>query len=563
MKRLLTALVLVLAHFLCSRPAYAQDSDVPDIDYILVVDVTRSMIGHGGTPDIFAEFKESIVSFIRRVDKGSRIFIAPFGTSVVDFRQFSIENDAGRATAINYVNALQATEWNTGVYDSMWDAFEKYQPFRKESSVALLIVYTDGKDNASKKSLNSVLSNFGLKKRDSDSCYYATLGVDLTESEVSTIEAYCTYGKFDEPQPLRVIRVLYPLLNFGNLYQPDSGREIAFRSEDEPPSDLRIILEGVFPALQQYGAYVSAQEIPFAPKQNIRITLVNPQSLPFGTYEGQLRLQPSDKSVVIVPSKVEVTFRYMPAGSCTPATSKLDIRLSEKANSYRASLATNCDDLARHGNGTFDVVLDPSIAGRVLINGSTVTGGIVRVRAADGDSLIIETSWTPGSRRSLRGAINLKGSDEVIVTASVIPVTISHARTPGDWLMMALGLLFVGLLVGATASYFATGHILPRKPTLEGSLVIDKPRNILPPITLEGMNELSIGQNTDILVDASGRLTLRAERHKKSVRVRVLADDGAVYLRRPGEKVAVAFGVETLQDGDYLEMAPYVLRYEA
>ena len=74
-----------------ARQSAAQDEPVPR-DVLILLDTTPSMVGEGGTPNIWADVQQRVVSLLQQEDPDAWVSIAPFAIGI------TIVADAGSLT---------------------------------------------------------------------------------------------------------------------------------------------------------------------------------------------------------------------------------------------------------------------------------------------------------------------------------------------------------------------------------------------------------------------------------------------------------------------------------
>lgn len=140
--RTLLLLLLVLC-FKHTTTAFAQDFKETKIIYLW--DVTLSMKGYNGAPDIYDKVKDALVQSIDGIeDESSTITVVPFQDKIVDTWSFPASK-TGKKQLIDKINSLNNNNiTNTNICQA-WDyCVEKLIEQHKSNFICLL---TDGTDN--------------------------------------------------------------------------------------------------------------------------------------------------------------------------------------------------------------------------------------------------------------------------------------------------------------------------------------------------------------------------------------------------------------------------------
>lgn len=564
------------------------------VDYLILIDVSGSMEGlpaGSGNANIFDKVQASINEFIGEVEPGANIIVAPFSAGLEGFRGFPVTNTGGTSQAQAYVSGLKATGSATHVYDSIEEAFSRYNSsVRKgEQRVAVLMVFTDGLDNSPNgRTMTEIMRVYGLKRQRHDWIYYNTLGVELSAADREAIEqsGFATYvhTKSGVVKPLITVEPRYPRLDFGNLMtDSDATRFMAFdvRGQSGLPEGFVLNQRTRFDSISEHGAAVEVTPNSVVPSGSatIKLALVNKQSLPHGEYEGSLIFESPNPQVLVVPSEIPVSFRYQPARTVVPGLSNMDLG---SANAFRAAGGTDTlrfdlpltyNSEALSEGGSFTVSIEEDAGASVLpphvfsINGQQGR----RREVAAGEQLqivaTIDENVRPGryEGRLLLG----DGMVEVDTQAREIAWRLKVEERPwslAQWALSLLSLLAV-LFVAVLVVGGLTTHRWPfwKKDRLErGRLTVVAPvAHAGEEVILKGRERVVIGSNGDELSDAGAAVVIRPERTGKAVAPKAVAQDGSPLLKRDGERFGSSFAAEVLHDGDRLLLPPYEIEYSS
>lgn len=588
LRSLLLPLLLALAPG-AARPQGAQTR----VDYLVLVDVSGSMSGlpaGSGHVDIFPKVQDALAHFITELPPGNRVSITPFAESLGPTRRFEVVDAASTAAAVAYVRSLQATGSQTHVYRSMREVFGRYTDERGNGGdrIAVLMVFTDGLDNGPERmTMHDVVREFGLRRRENDFVYYATLGVSLPPSEAAAL-AQSGFGAHDpspagDVHPVRVVQPRYGLLVFGNLKRDPAARRVLALDVQGAPGDLRLGTRTSFPSLAENGAYaeVTPRELPVLPEVQVGLRLVNPQGIAMGDYEGTIQLEPPDPRVIVVPRQIRARFTYaLPRTArvlAAPGGRRPTLELG-KVDPFRASggrtaaaslrLQLDAEAAARGGDVGVRVLQDAANATVLPPEALRVNGrpGDVQQLAVGGRTLELAVAVRrdqvrPG--RTYRGTLELSDGSVEVAGPRRIPWRFEVARAPLSALAIAVrAALALAALAGMAlfARYWASGGILP--PVLRGRLTVREPQEAWGrEIPLAGRRQVTLGSGSSELPDAGGRVRIVPERSRRRFRVKLLAEDGTVTIRRPGEAWDVPVAADTLQDADVIALPPYRLEY--
>jgi hypothetical protein len=576
-----------------ARPAAAQSGQT-HVDYVILIDVSGSMAGHpagSGNVDIFPKVKDAITRFISELPPGNSVLITPFAERLGQTQRFEIVDSTSARRAEDYVRSLEANGSETHVYEALGEVFGRYNQLRANEAerIGVLLVFTDGVDNGPQHlTMGDVVQRFGLQRRENDFLYYATLGVNLPERDVAALSesGFSTHdpSPSGDVHPVRVVQPRYGLLVFGNLQRnPASERVLAMDVQGTLPGDFRLRARTSFPVLAQRGTYVevSPSAVPVADTVRLGLRLVNAEQVPTGDYDGTIQLESPDPRVIVVPRQIRARFTYAPPRTAqvlpAPGASTPRLQLG-RADPYRAadgraapsdSLTLDLDAEAVAHGGSFAVRVrqDPG-------NPAVLPSDAVRVNGVAGDAVTVDAAARklrlafalrraqvrPGRYRGTLlledGSVEMRGTHEIPWEFEVDRPPLSAGAIAG---IVAAALAVLAALA-LFLRYWFTGGI--SAALLRGRLTVREPNDAYgQEIALAGRREVTIGSGTGELPAARGRIRIVPERSRTTFRIKVVAEDGTVLIRRPGETFDVPVASESLRDGDLISIPPYRLEY--
>lgn len=567
------------AIMLLQRPVAAQTEFV--VDYVFLVDVSKSMNGFGGSPVIFPQVKERLKERIRQLGEQQTIIIQPFADGLLPGRRFTMRGEADRQAALAFVDGLRADGTNTYIYASLLSTFQDYSVFRgdRTNRVAAVFVYTDGEDNGpGKQSMADMVRQFGLRRQPYDHLYYLTLGLGLPEADALALDA-AEYATHDEsPQgevrnPV-IIEVRYPSLDFGNLQTaPDTRMEQRFRVRGELPPNFSLHLSTVFPEMQlQHGpaAEVAPESVAPTAPVHFGLQLVNARNLEPRRYEGYIRFQSPDPGILVIPSSIPAYFAYEPPrfvavsqqGRRRPVfqLGQADpFRSANRRDSDSASLGLRYDPLTTRQGGWFAVRVESTgVDGRRLPEGMVTLNGrsgkLHRVDALGtrGLELRVRTSADSVQPGSYEGWVILEPGSIAVAGHDSIRWQLEVADRPWSlgW-VLAFWASFAALVLGA---------VRVSRPRLRGKLVVEVGDDVGRAVFLGSEARVFIGPDaTPVSADAAV-LTLTARGLRWMPRVTAAAEPD-VTLVRPMDHLEIQADTEDLQEGDMLRVGRRTLRY--
>lgn len=184
MCKLTTSVLTMLFALIFSQIVSAQSNN--KVIHIILIDQTRSMIGEGDGKgiDIWEDVKKSIKKYVQNIDKNDSLIILTYTTQINKKKHFSVETDFVSIT--DYITNLQVfpEKTATGIYNSMEECFKLYVDSTQRQ---LIYLFTDGRDNFSSISFQSVVNRFNANCGELDHCYYIDLRGSISQDIVQII----------------------------------------------------------------------------------------------------------------------------------------------------------------------------------------------------------------------------------------------------------------------------------------------------------------------------------------------------------------------------------------
>jgi hypothetical protein len=563
--RIFFALAALVA---AAGPALSQSGSVT-IDYVIVVDVSGSMKGDGGTPNIFPAVKAQLRRLIGQLDDQQSVLLQPFAEGLRPSRRFDLRTQ--RQQALDYVESLRADGTRTFIYSSLLAAYDEYNRFRGEQRdrVAAVFVYTDGRDESGR-SMRAIVEDLKLRRQDYDYLYYATLGRDLAPADAAALESsgFAMYDPAPEGEvhtPV-IVEVRYPILDFGNL-RLDSLRtqEQRFDVRGTLPPNFRLNARVVVPALTELGVYPELVPEVLRPNGRVplRLALRNARDdVPRQRYTGVIELRKSDPAVLVIPQNIATRFRYAPRqfvrvlakddGEPELRLRALDpFRAEARRDSVGDALPLRYDDVTRREGGGFRVRVEENgnklPPGTLRLNGRPGAEHRLDARAVRELELSVAAAADDVDPGTYEGILVLDSDGLEIEGSDTIHWTVRVAGKPWPWYVLpGLGLLVL-LLVGV--SYWVS------RPRLRGRLVLDaEDRSIF----LGDETRVFIGPDATPVPTPEDAVVHIEARWQSGV---TAVSNGFATFTRPAETTDQPFHEESLQEGDILTIGEYRLRY--
>lgn len=307
----------------------------PVEDYVILVDTTGSMVGHGDSiGDIWDEVLGYILDTVETLPKNGRVAIIPFDTGPrLDRAYPAAEGEwvppasltkAEREAIEEHLRQLPVDGQNTWIYESLEYAidllhhWQGQEPDRRH--LQRIFLYTDGRDNGPHRELGveGIVELFRAAHTDMPYLYtvYRDLGDNLTAQEKQRIE---------EVEGMDVVeRVTYHVNVRENLL--DLGVLGVDRKKVTVQVDLASEYEGVWGSPVQMtlqgaeGLALVETEQRLVPEMPLEVEVVASELVP-GEGDGRLVFQSQAGDIVIDPASVRVVYSVpTPTPTMTPTS---------------------------------------------------------------------------------------------------------------------------------------------------------------------------------------------------------------------------------------------------
>lgn len=568
------------------------------VDNVFLIDVSGSMAGRNGAPNIFPRVQEAILQFVAGLDPDSHLYFFPFDDSIHDERDFTIPASRDISQIRAYVSSLQARGQRTAIFNSIATAMERVRTQGLDKQVGRYVcfyIYTDGEDNVSRDwSMRSILSHFNLECGPNGWMFFTTLGLPrnaTTEENFRNFDSrrfvYVSEG-VGRVQPIRQIQVDPPRLVFGSLLQSlQADRFIVFRAVSALPAGFSVRIVPMFGDVGAQGGLtdVSPQVVPLqlqageTLKQDIKLSLSNAQSLPEREYSGALNLVSSDPTILLIPDSIPAHFLFLPPFQVkiSPAQSvefplefdklKLPIPAGTK-QTLTLVLSFNAVAIQAKEGITVTLVQDSSnprglILGQDLqIQGIHGETGWIPAKAG-GMNVVLQPS--PQVREGKYKGRILFESETVNMLGDGLRSDKDPARkyvewsfviAPKPWPFWVWGILIAVILAAASV----LGRRMTRPPVLK-DLRIEVTTPERTEIDLSGMISMRFGASGDVLPGCPGNFEIRAKKKGKQIRARLEVKSGEMRIKKSAAKAdSAVICSEDIYDGDVLICDKYRMR---
>lgn len=561
------------------------------IDYVFLIDVSKSMIGAGNHENIFPGVIKTISGFVDRLEAGTTVYVIPFAEAVGEAKEFTINERADLADVVAYLHSLEATGNKTAVYDSIKAALDVVKSRRGEAHRAdhavVLHVYTDGDDNVSGLTLTQILEDYKLNRGPYDWLFYTELGLPRSAEKQAAFSArkdenvVYVSEKAGEVRPIVQIEALLPFLNFGNVVEgewPSRSMKFAIRTSHALPPKLTVSIEPRFDDLRAAGVLAEIEPSRFpvdSSEKLLKLTLKNLESLPRGKYNGRLRLDANDPYVIVIPSEITTTFSYevpklitlSPApgerlpiefGMARPKTTvarHFRLEFGEAAANADSKVTVRFHELS--GNpadlGLGQTIYVEGFRGQKLVTLGKDVGEVILV-AEPPEGIAPGTYSGSIELMSDTATILVEGSSDSDTSAVQIPWHLTIPEPPIPWWMW---LLLVAAVITVAVLFY---RVLNRPPTFtDMRLQILTPRQGV--IDLANRHSIRFGPGSPDL-DIPTELTIRARKKDRRIVAMLEVEGDGVSLIRKNSRIDV-FGSEELFAGDTIEVPPYQLRVDS
>lgn len=321
----LGCVLLLLVGVVAGMSVAAAPESKPVYDYVILIDVSGSMVGlpeGSGHAVIFPEVQRAVVGFIGDLERGSRLCIIPFSGEVgrEDLYSVTIRSTRDRQQATAFVEGLQATGQVTWLYRAAIAGLQQLAQLRDGDArqhVQTLLIYTDGLGNGPEDvSLDALLARIDAARSDQPYLFvkYVSLGLDVPDKgQLEQHGVVVVEEPTGEVSPLREVRVDPTRLDLGDIGA--TGLATAsivteFASAGVADRPLRLAIDashlpgGADVRVRPRQVEISAERIA------LDFQLVQGAALlPPGRYQVDLLLHTDDPELWIVPQVIPVVFR--------------------------------------------------------------------------------------------------------------------------------------------------------------------------------------------------------------------------------------------------------------
>lgn len=568
------------------------------VDNVFLIDVSGSMSGQNGAPNIFPKVQEAILQFVAGLDAGSRLYFFPFDASIHDEKEFTIPASRDISQIRAYVNALKAQGGNTAIFNSIAAAMERVRTKGLDKQVDRYVcfyVYTDGEDNVSRNwNMRSILSHFNLECGPNGWLFFTTLGMprnSATDSEFRNYDSrrfvYVSEGA-GSIQPIRQIQVEPPRLFFGNLRQSlQADRFVIFRAMGVLPPGMSVRIVPQFGDVGAQGglAEVSPQVVPLqlqagqALKQNFKLSLSNAQSLPERQYSGSLDLVSSEPMILLIPNSIPAQFLFLAPRQVTISPAQ-EVGFPIEFEKLRLPIAAGTvQSRTFHLSFNSTALQAKDGIGITLMQDASNPKGLrlgqdLRIQGVNGP-----TGWISAEENEMTFALQPrpqfsagKYRGRILFESETINITgeglhsdkdgsrkyaeWSFVIAPKPWPLWVWLMPLALLLLGAGA----LGRRMTRPPMFT-DLKIGVTGTERTEIDLSGKTSMCFGASGEALLECPAEFEVRAKKDGKQIRARLEVRSGELRIKKSTEKAdSAVIGSEDIYDGDVIICKQYRMR---
>lgn len=306
-------------------------------DYVFLIDISRSMGGAGGSPNIFPEVKAAIVGYLNSLPTGVNIRIMPFAGQInpSNVLAITLNGDADRKTAVDHVDGLIPNGQGTWIYEAVGQALaalKQMQGNDPNPHIQSLLLYTDGQGNGpNDRPVSTLVDRLKVARADQPYLYvkYIALGADVP-GEQDLKNGGVDVVKVPQgmaPSPVREVGIAPATLDLGAVNAGQSAsaaRQLCTTSRvgNASGEKLTVSVDGQnLPNGVQIKVDPGALTVG-ATANNLQLTIAAGANVAPGTYHAQLSVKPATASdVVLAPSTVGLTFEVRPGVPPTPTPS--------------------------------------------------------------------------------------------------------------------------------------------------------------------------------------------------------------------------------------------------
>ncbi|MCH7667192.1 MAG: VWA domain-containing protein [Acidobacteria bacterium] len=576
-----------------------------ETQYVFMVDTSGSMMGRppgSGLTVIFPEVQEDIVGYLRDVHLGDSVDIVTFDQGVQTQESFELATEQVRQRAIEHVGALLAEGRNTWVYESVLqtarETIERNRQADAPEVPTVFYVFTDGRDNhPDGGKMAEMLKRFARLTREDDYLYYVTLGVDLPAEDVSAFDEHRRMTLIQNPRGelfrQGMVRIRAKLLDFGVVEDDlSSPRSLAASAVNVDKKAVRIRVTPRFEDVEQSGSVIEVvpEVVGVAEAANLRLRIINRESLADARYEGRLEFSSESENVRIVPDSIPARFSTLeePLAKLKLAGDATEIDFGsviagEKGEGPAAAIGVEFSEMALEDQSSFRVWVAPGESPEA----PTLLWGGVEVPpdqaiVAEQRKAELQVIWpaAPAEPGAYRGQIQIAGqglalqgnalSEAEDGKGSVIAYRLLVKRPPlAGWVIALLGMLILVVLLALAAlvAWLVTQRapwellrlylvrLRLAKPRLHGKLVHDLPGTSRPELKLTGSGPVILGPGGDHWQELPCQIQIEAKVRKGKEAVVASRKQGEVTFKPRGELDEKSLSGQELDHQDALVLS--------
>jgi len=403
MKHLRTSIILLVIALMTSVSATAQR----ERNYIYLLDCTKSMIGHGGTPKIWQPTKEYLKSELEKHAPGTTLHVVPFQGKVLPAFNFKAEDLSWKDINKELEKQVQNVT-NTNICDA-WDATDGYIDPHKDNYIILL---TDGKDNVKGRDELAKKLTEWCGKHPNTYAFYVQLTEAAVDEKVAKVINICdnefivdarkgipVFGSFDNGL------VIYAnTLNLKKVHQIDfssAGKYMAKAVCDDPYFDVKIVDDKI------ENGIVHIRIDAKAPISQINAAIPE-------IYNFTFDVRSEDVDIINPTIRVEMTKK--PERALETLSEETDMGKAKwydgflfwgasKPDTLHVDLKAVFNDEAKKDGSTVELLVADEDGGKdflLLYNGQEAENGRIVLRSGDGAPSILSLVFNPEAKEGKR-----------------------------------------------------------------------------------------------------------------------------------------------------------------
>jgi hypothetical protein len=193
--RQIRVLILLLAS-LSAAPLSSQSRELP-IDWLLLIDTSQSMVGRGGSANIFAQVQRALKAFVRRAKYGDSVAIYTFDSRVVPGQSILLGNQDDKRRLFEQIDSLKPEGLFTHTGEAFYSALlrqEELHPLGSEGNrKGFIVLMTDGIEDTRDRPQASRLSDIEIPPRNKRPySIIVWLGRDVEEFTNSPLSSFAS-----------------------------------------------------------------------------------------------------------------------------------------------------------------------------------------------------------------------------------------------------------------------------------------------------------------------------------------------------------------------------------